>query len=129
MNAAQNTQLTAAIERASKAGLRILGTGQRKSDGARLIVVTSSRSQVRAWPVAIVGGHLECPCEAGRLGRICSHRGLVYAHLLAEANAARSAAAAAPTDADATPPTSPARRGPLMDSMPAERRAFSIFKR
>ena|SRR5258707_14662532 len=75
MTSVQRSELDKAILRAHLHELVIAGRGTRKSDGARVLAVTSKSERNRLHLVAIVGGRLECDCKARC---ICAHRGLVH---------------------------------------------------
>src|SRR5258707_111759 len=81
MTSVQRSELDKAILRAHLHELVIAGRGTRKSDGARVLAVTSKSERNRLHLVAIVGGRLECDCKARC---ICAHRGLVHEALAAE---------------------------------------------
>jgi len=88
MTPSQKHTLQAALECAKAAGCRILGTGMQAGNGARMIVVSNSHNAA-AYVVAVDGGHLTCGCPGGRYNRLCMHRALAHAFLVAEDNAAR----------------------------------------
>ena len=81
MTSVQRSELDKAILRAHLHELAIAGHGTRKSDGARVLAVTSKSERNRLHLVAIVGGRLECDCKARC---ICAHRGLVHESLVTE---------------------------------------------
>lgn len=89
----QQTQLDAAIERAERAGLEVVGTGHRRSDNARIYAVPSQSEPNRWHIVAVVGSRLVCDCVASQYGKICCHRAAVHVELTVQA-ARREAAAA-----------------------------------
>jgi hypothetical protein len=70
--------------RAYAAGIRVAARGTRRSDGARVILTTSSEGAARLHCVAVTERALECDCKAGQHGRYCMHRAVVRDHLVAE---------------------------------------------
>jgi hypothetical protein len=116
MTQTQVDELARALERAHARGVVITGTGTRKSDGARIIAVTSSRTPARWHLVAVVGNRLCCDCEAAKYGRICVHRAVAHERLVAERADREAQAASAQV------------RDTAILVGPNGNRAFSIFK-
>ena len=71
-----------ALQRARKAGLRIVGQGRIKQDGTPFVAVSSSREPNRYYLVIIGKTCLACECAAGLRDKMCMHRALVHARLL-----------------------------------------------
>lgn len=70
-----------ALARAHQAGLYIVGRGQRKSDGAPIVAVSSSRTPNQFHLVVIGRDRLWCDCPARGL---CAHRALARELLVRE---------------------------------------------
>ena len=97
----QKEVIARALQRARECGVRVMGSGARRRDGARVYVVNSA-SEPGVWHLVIVAGkRLACDCAAGRYGRICVHRAVVYERLAAERVTARMAEYAGPEGGDA----------------------------
>lgn len=70
--------------RATREGVRIIGSGHRKADGKRLFAVSSSKDATRAYMVVVLHDQLVCDCQAGQGGKYCKHRATVTARLYEE---------------------------------------------
>ncbi|MBF6591629.1 MAG: hypothetical protein IVW57_14045 [Ktedonobacterales bacterium] len=88
LNGQEALELERAMARAAKEGTRIIGRGTRKSDGARVFVVSSSRDQFRGYIVVVHASHLACECPSRK---VCKHRALVHLALKKERDAAQAA--------------------------------------
>lgn len=86
MTRAQRTELDRAVEKACKAGLEVMGTGHRKSDGAKIFAVPSQSQPNRFHIVTLVGNRLICDC---RSRVICCHRGAVHMEMVVQADRRR----------------------------------------
>lgn len=77
MTQKQAQTIEQALARAAKEGIRIVGTGTMKLDGARFWIVSSKTYATtgRAYIVELIGTHLECTCRAQG---ICKHRAVVH---------------------------------------------------
>src|SRR5579862_8213537 len=82
----QQEQYERALSRARDEAIEIAGHGTRKSDGARVWAVTSAHEDNRWYLVAREADRFVCNCPAGqhRPERMCKHKALVRASLLAE---------------------------------------------
>jgi uncharacterized Zn finger protein len=90
MTQTQRAALDAALARAERDGIAVMGQGTRKSDGARVFAVTSA-SQPGRWYLVVIeadgqAGRLHCDCPARSY---CKHRAAVHARLLAEREASQ----------------------------------------
>lgn len=90
MTQKQAQTIEQALARAAKEGIRIVGTGTMKLDGARFWIVSSKTYATtgRAYIVELIGTHLECNCRAQG---ICKHRAVVHQTLKSERQAEPSA--------------------------------------
>jgi hypothetical protein len=83
MTVRQRTELDAAIERATEAGLEVVAHGYRKSNPNIKIYCVPSQSEANRWHVvSLYGSHLVCDCKS-RV--ICAHRAAVHMELVVEA--------------------------------------------
>src|SRR5258706_400363 len=83
MTVKQQTELEAAIERASAAGLEVVAHGHRKAHPNVRIFCVPSLSEPDRWHViSLYGAHLVCDC---RSRVICAHRAAVHMELVVEA--------------------------------------------
>lgn len=89
MTQTDKQRIARAIERAHARGIRLAGTGTRKSDGRTVYAVTSGSEPNRWHLVTRYDKRLVCDCLAGQRGQVCQHRGLVYEHLSAACAVAR----------------------------------------
>ncbi len=92
LNHQEALELERATARAAREGTTIIGRGRRKADGVRVFAVASSRDATRAYLVAVETGRLVCECPSRK---VCKHRAIVHAALVAEATARRVAREAA----------------------------------
>jgi hypothetical protein len=92
MTTKQRSELDAAIERASVAGLEIIGRGRLKANNARVFLVPSQSQPGRAHCVVLVPHtrRLVCDCAARVL---CVHKAVVHMALIVEAAKHEAAAA------------------------------------
>ena len=86
MTQTQRAALDAALARAERDGIRVMGQGTRKSDGARVFAVSSASQPGRWHLVVIEAGRLHCDCPARSY---CKHRAVVHARLSAEHEASQ----------------------------------------
>lgn len=84
MRVNQREQWEHALVRARRRGIQVTSKGKRRSDGAEVYSVSSGSVAGRWHLVVVAGKRLVCDCEASRYGRMCSHRAVVRARLLAE---------------------------------------------
>jgi hypothetical protein len=89
MTATQVSMIDRALSRAHTSGLHLIGQGYRRADGARVLVVSSSRDPNVGHVVTIQGSRLHCDCIAAQYERYCAHRALVHEVLAAEAEQVR----------------------------------------
>jgi hypothetical protein len=83
MTIKQRTELDAAIERATAAGLEDVAHGYRKSNPNIKIYCVPSQTEENRWHViSLYGSHLVCDCKS-RV--ICAHRAAVHMELVVEA--------------------------------------------
>lgn len=80
----------AAIDRATRAGLQVVGVGRFKADGRRFYLVPSQREPLRNHVVRLVGHSLVCDCQAAAHGQICAHRASVHMYLTVAAERRRA---------------------------------------
>ena len=73
-----------ALERAHQAGIEICARGWRKTDGARVLGVTSASEDNLVHMVTVYDLRLECDCQAAKHGKYCTHRAVVHDYLVAE---------------------------------------------
>lgn len=89
MTQTQRAALDAALARAERDGIAVVGQGTRKSDGARVFAVSSASQPGRWYLVVIEAGRLHCDCPARSY---CKHRAAVHARLIAERETSQRAA-------------------------------------
>ncbi len=83
MTIKQASELEAAIERATAAGLEVVAHGYRKSHPHIKIYCVPSQTEDNRWHViSLYGSHLVCDC---RSRVICTHRAAVHMELVVEA--------------------------------------------
>ncbi len=83
MTTKQRTELDAAIERATAAGLEVVAHGYRKAKPSVRIYCVPSQTEANRWHViSLYGSHLVCDC---RSRVICAHRAAVHMELVVEA--------------------------------------------
>jgi hypothetical protein len=83
MTTKQRTELDAAIERATAAGLEVIAHGYCKSNPNVKIYCVPSQTEANRWHViSLYGSHLVCDCKS-RV--ICAHRAAVHMELVVEA--------------------------------------------
>lgn len=80
----QRDVIARALQRARERGVRVMGRGARRRDGARVYVVNSASGQGVWHLVAVVEKRLVCDCAASRYGRVCVHRAVVHERIAAE---------------------------------------------
>ncbi|SRR5260221_1215748 len=85
MTTKQRTELDAASERATAAGIEVMGHGHMKGTNNRVFLVPSQRDENHWHIVRLVGCRLVCDCEASTRGRICVHRASAHMELTVEA--------------------------------------------
>ena|SRR5258705_184780 len=93
MTTTQRTELDAAIERATAAGVEVMGHGHMKANPSeRMFLVPSQRDPERHWHIVrlVHGRRLVCSCES-RV--ICVHRAACHMELVVEAAKAEAHAA------------------------------------
>jgi len=93
MTIKQRSELDAAIERATAAGVEVIGHGHMKGTHDRIFCVPSQRDSDHWHVVRLIGARLVCDC-ASRV--VCVHRAAAHMELVIEA-ARREAAADAVT--------------------------------
>lgn len=75
--------VAAAIERAHRTGVTVVGTGTRNDTGALVWLVRSASRPSLLHIVSVADErHLACDCKAAEFGRYCSHRAVVREELL-----------------------------------------------
>ena len=83
MTQKQRSELDAAIERATKNGVEVMGHGHMKGTNDRVFLVPSQRDPERHWHIVrLTGCHLICDCESKV---ICCHRAAAHMELVTEA--------------------------------------------
>lgn len=87
---ASQGQLERAIMRAHSHDMYFIGTGRRRTDGARLFVVSSMSDPIRGHLVGVVEPHRQCDCMAAQCGHLYQHRAIVHERLLAERAASQA---------------------------------------
>jgi hypothetical protein len=90
MTVKQRSELDQAIERATAAGLEIIGRGHLKAHNERVFLVPSQSQPARAHLVVLQGRRLVCDCQARVL---CVHKAVVHMALIVEAAKHEAAAA------------------------------------
>jgi hypothetical protein len=126
-------QLQAAIARAQALGLSVYAACTILATGEQGWLVPSQSVPNMCHVVSRAETGLQCDCYASaKLGQVCTHRAVVYLHLKAQAEAARSkppakaqpAPARQPTEAEARAAAQRREAAPLLRSDAP----FSIFK-
>lgn len=84
MTQKQSQTIEAALKRAAKEGIRIIGRGHMTADNSPFWLVSSKdyATTNRAYIVTIAGNELHCSCQASG---ICKHRAVVHAELKQQA--------------------------------------------
>jgi hypothetical protein len=80
MTAAQVAMVQRALDRATREGVRVIGSGTRH-DGRRVYAVSSASEPNRAYVVTVLENRLACECAAAKDGRYCKHRAVAHARL------------------------------------------------